>query len=110
MRATKSNQPTETTPEFSEAGVWRDVGAGWQKIFGSFHGTGYSFEWHDFRAKREFDWSPSFHPDCVELCLNLEGNGFVEGCGRRADFARNTAASPSWSDRRAIRSGSGSVA
>ena len=77
--------------EFSEAGGWRDVGAGWQRLFGSFHGAGYSFEWHDFQAKREFDWAPSFHPDCVELCLNLDGNGFVEGRGSRADFGPNTA-------------------
>ncbi|TAL05321.1 MAG: AraC family transcriptional regulator [Verrucomicrobia bacterium] len=77
--------------EFSEAGAWRDVGAGWQKIFGSFRGVGYSIEWHDFLAKREFDWAPSFHPDCVELCLNLDGHGFVEGNGSRAEFAPNTA-------------------
>ncbi|MSU57767.1 MAG: AraC family transcriptional regulator [Pedosphaera sp.] len=77
--------------EFSEAGAWRDVGAGWQKVFGCFHGTGYSIEWHDFLARREFDWAPSFHPDCVELCLNLAGRGFVEGNGSRAEFTPNTA-------------------
>lgn len=77
--------------EFSEASAWRDVGAGWQKLFGSFRGTGYSIEWHDFQAKREFDWAPSFHPDCVELCLNLDGKGFVEGNGNRAEFTPNTA-------------------
>jgi AraC-like DNA-binding protein len=76
---------------FSEAEAWRDVGAGWQRLFGSFHGVGYSIEWHDFKARREFDWAPSFHPDCVELCLNLDGNGFVEGQGSRAEFAPNTA-------------------
>ena len=77
--------------DFSEASAWRDVGVGWQRLFGSFHGVGYSIEWHDFRAKREFDWAPSFHQDCVELCLNLDGNGFVEGHGNRAEFAPNTA-------------------
>lgn len=76
---------------FTEADAWRDVGAGWQPLFGSFRGVGYSFEWHDFQAKREFDWSPTFHPECVELCLNLEGTGFVEGRGSRAEFAPNTA-------------------
>ena len=84
----------ETRPAraaFSEAGAWRDVGAGWQKLFGSFRGVGYSIEWHDFLAKREFDWAPSFHPDCVELCLNLDGSGFVEGDGSRAEFAPGTA-------------------
>lgn len=76
---------------FSEAGTWRDVGAGWQTVSGSFRGLGYSIEWHDFVARREFDWAPSFHPDCVELCLNLGGKGFVEGNGSRAEFAPNTA-------------------
>ena len=77
--------------EFSEAGAWRDVGVGWQPIFGSFRGVGYSIEWHDFRAKQEFDWAASFHPGCVELCLNLAGHGFVEGRGGRTEFAPNTA-------------------
>lgn len=85
----KSSAPA--CAEFSESRAWRDVGAGWQKVFGSFRGTGYSFEWHDFVAKREFDWAPSFHPECVELCLNLDGNGFVEGNGNRAEFAPKTA-------------------
>ena len=82
---------TRSPAEFTEASVWRDVGAGWQRLFGSFRGVGYSIEWHDFLAKREFDWAPSFHPECVELCLNLEGRGFVESNGSRAEFAPNTA-------------------
>ena len=76
---------------FTEANVWRDVGGGWQPLFGSFRGVGYSIEWHDFFAKREFDWAASFHAGCVELCLNLEGHGFVEGQGSRAEFGPNTA-------------------
>jgi AraC-like DNA-binding protein len=76
---------------FTEAGAWRDVGMGWQPLFGSFHGEGYSIEWHDFFAKREFDWAASFHPGCVELCLNLDGTGFVEGRDSRAEFEPNTA-------------------
>ncbi len=76
---------------FTEAEAWRDVGKGWQPLFGSFHGAGYSIEWHDFFAKREFDWGASFHPGCVELCLNLDGHGFVEDKMGRAEFAPNTA-------------------
>jgi AraC-like DNA-binding protein len=76
---------------FTEAGAWRDVGSGWQPLSGSFRGAGYSIEWHDFFARREFDWAASFHPDCVELCLNLDGHGFVAGHGARAEFAPNTA-------------------
>jgi AraC-like DNA-binding protein len=87
----RSSEKKSAAPVFSEANAWRDVGAGWQKLFGSFRGVGYSIEWHDFTAKREFDWASSFHPDCVELCLNLAGSGFVEGNGNRAEFAPNTA-------------------
>lgn len=87
--AAKKNRPGNAS--FSEANAWRDVGAGWQPLFGNFRGVGYSFEWHDFQAQAEFDWGPSFHPECVELCLNLGGNGYVEGCGQRADFAPRTA-------------------
>lgn len=88
-KPTKSNS-RPATRAFTEAGVWRDVGKGWQPLFGSFHGAGYSIEWHDFFAKREFNWAASFHPDCVELCLNLEGHGFVECENRHLDFAPNT--------------------
>jgi AraC-like DNA-binding protein len=76
---------------FTETGAWRDVGAGWQPLCGSFHGSGFSLEWHDFVARREFDWGATFHPGCVELCLNLEGHGYVEKSGNRMEFGPNTA-------------------
>lgn len=87
----KRKESNSTAAAFSEAGAWRDVGAGWQKLFGSFRGVGYTLEWHDFLAKRELDWASSFHPNCVELCLNLEGRGFVESNGSRSEFVPNTA-------------------
>jgi len=90
MPPAKPDQSNDLTLSFSEAGAWRDVGAGWQRVFGNFRGVGYSIEWHDFLAKQEFDWSPSFHPECVELCLNLAGTGFVERHGHRAEFTPNT--------------------
>jgi AraC-like DNA-binding protein len=77
---------------FSEAKAWQNVDrGGWQRVFGSFKGAGYSIEWHEFYARQEFDWAATFHPGCVELCLNLEGCGYVEGAGRREDFAPVTA-------------------
>lgn len=90
MNTTAPHKKAEAA--FTEAGVWRDVGRGWQPLFGSFHGAGYSIEWHDFHAKREFNWAASFHPECVELCLNLEGHGFVEcECTQpRLEFAPGT--------------------
>ncbi|HTI99370.1 MAG TPA: AraC family transcriptional regulator [Dongiaceae bacterium] len=90
MPAPKNN-PNARPGTFSEAKAWRDVGSGWQPLYGSFRGAGYSIEWHDFYAKREFDWAASFHPGCVELCLNLDGAGFVAGSDRRTEFTPNTA-------------------
>ena len=81
---------TAAAAPFTEAGAWRDVGRGWQPLYGSFRGAGYSLEWHDFYARRELDWGASFHPGCVELCLNLDGHGFVECERRRLDFTPNT--------------------
>lgn len=60
-------------------------------MFGSFRGVGFSIEWHDFFAERELDWAASFHSGSVELCLNLDGHGFVQGAGSRTEFAPNTA-------------------
>jgi AraC-like DNA-binding protein len=87
--STKTDRRRATA--FTEAGAWRDVGSGWQPLFGNFRGAGFSVEWHDFFAKRDIDWAASFHPGCVELCLNLDGEGFVEGPGRRTEFVSNTA-------------------
>lgn len=48
-------------------------------------------EWHDFAAEKDFDWSPSFRPSGVEICLNLTGRGMV-GTGRRQiEFSQQTA-------------------
>ena len=75
---------------FSEAGAWREVGKGWQPLFGSFRGAGYSIEWHDFYTRRELDWGASFHPGCLELCLNMDGRGVVECPRHRLEFSPNT--------------------
>jgi AraC-like DNA-binding protein len=81
---------TKPTGQFTESVAWKDVGNGWHPIHGCFQGLGYSIEWHDFFAKREIDWAASFHPGCIELCLNLSGNGLVEDSNGRAEFSNNT--------------------
>ncbi|HXG49363.1 MAG TPA: AraC family transcriptional regulator [Methylomirabilota bacterium] len=43
---------------------------------------GFSFEWHEFELVEALDWSRSFHPGSVELCLNLSGEATL-GDGRR---------------------------
>lgn len=62
-------------PRFAEAPAWAAVGDGWRPLFGNYRELGFSFEWHEFTAQAEFDWSRSFHPGSVELCLNLAGRG-----------------------------------
>ena len=76
---------------FSEAAAWQSVGEGWRPLSGSFRDLGYSVEWHDFTADRNLDWSPSFHPGGVEICLNLAGRGEVTAGDRQLDLAPLTA-------------------
>jgi len=79
--------PPSAQPPFSEAGAWHDVGAGWRPLFGNFRKLGFSFEWHDFRCAQQLDWSRSFHPGSVELCLNLAGNATIDDGERRVELA-----------------------
>lgn len=74
-----------------EAVVWRPVQSGWRPLYGSFYDSGVSIEWHDFRLASEFEWSRSFHPDSLELCLNLAGNGSIRYEGSSLDFEPLTA-------------------
>lgn len=57
--------------------MWRAVRARWRQLFGNFTSLGVSFEWHEVTPDQEVDWGRSFHPDSVELCLNLAGSGEV---------------------------------
>lgn len=68
-----------------EAATWRSAGATWAQLFGDFQRLGVSLEWHEFTIREPFDWARSFHPQSVELCLNLSGLAEV-GFGR--DMAR----------------------
>ena len=61
-----------------EAQAWSAIRKGWRQLFGSFRSKGLSFEWHHFENDEELDWARSFHPDSVEICLNLSGTGVVE--------------------------------
>jgi len=76
---------------FSEVPAWEAVRGGWRPLQGSFRDLGYSVEWHDFTADQDLDWSPSFHPDGVEICLNLSGCGEVQAGDRRLELSPETA-------------------
>jgi AraC-like DNA-binding protein len=66
-----------TPPSFAEEPIWRAVGDGWRPLFGNFRNLGFSFEWHNFKLKKSFDWARSFHPCSLELCLNLSGRAEI---------------------------------
>lgn len=61
--------------DYAEAAVWDSLGGGWQSLFGCFCECGVSVEWHDFACAEPRDWARTFHPDSIEICLNLSGHG-----------------------------------
>jgi len=74
-----------------EATVWQPVTDGWRQLYGGFYDLGVSLEWQEFELPQPFEWSRSFHPDSLELCLNLAGHGSIR-CGEGAmDFDPLTA-------------------
>jgi AraC-like DNA-binding protein len=73
-----------------ESAAWAQVKEGWRQLYGSFAREGVSVENHEFRAPATLDWSRSFHPDSVELCLNLRGNGTVRGNSTEARYQPHT--------------------
>jgi AraC family transcriptional regulator len=78
-------------PRLREAAVWQPVREGWRPLYGGFYEMGLSVEWHDFESPQEFDWSRSFHPGSLELCLNLAGQASVASAEARVDFEPLTA-------------------
>jgi AraC family transcriptional regulator len=77
--------------DYAEATVWESLGGGWQSLFGCFCECGISVEWHDFACAEPRDWARTFHPDSVEICLNLSGHGRVTWGDQSALFGRLTA-------------------
>lgn len=60
------------------------------RLFGEFPSAGLRFEWHDFECAREVDWTDAFHPESVEICLNLLGDGRVGARAAGVRFAPMT--------------------
>lgn len=67
----------KTLSSTAENGAWRNIQGEWRQLFGSFAREGVSVEYHQFRSEKELDWSRSFHPGSLEICLNLQGTGFL---------------------------------
>jgi len=78
-------------PVAREAPVWAVVPDGWRHLYGGFYDAGVSVEWHDFKNGKTFEWSRSFHPESLELCLNLAGRGRIQSRTGTADFEDRTA-------------------
>ena len=76
-RTRRKTAETAANSPFAEAPAWQSIGEGWRPLFGNFRDLGFSLEWHDFTSATELDWSRSFHPGGVELCLNLDGRASV---------------------------------
>jgi AraC-like DNA-binding protein len=89
--ATPSGSKPSGNSTFTEAPAWRPVGDGWRQLHGNFRDEGYSIEWHDFTAERSFDWSRSFHPSALEICLNLSGRGEVQARRHKLELVPGSA-------------------
>ena len=77
-RQSKPNRKTQGL-RLREATVWQPIGGIWRQLYGGFYDQGVSVEWQEFELTQAFEWSRSFHPESLELCLNLAGHGAV-GC------------------------------
>jgi len=78
-------------PRLHEAAAWRPLGGTWRQLYGGFYESGVSIEWHDVKPAAAFDWSRTFHPQSLELCLNLEGEGSMQ-CGATTMKFKNLSA------------------
>ncbi len=87
-----SDYPTVNLETSQEKGAWAIVAEGWRPVYGNIQHKGLSVEWHDFTPPVDLEWHRSFHPDTVEICLNLEGSGRLMLGGERWEVDKKTAA------------------
>jgi AraC family transcriptional regulator len=78
--------------DFAEARAWRALGGGWQCLYGCFCQAGVSIEWHDFTTNTPQNWALTFHPNSLELCLNLAGQARLQSGSQTVLLAARTAA------------------
>lgn len=86
VRDFKAKVANSTMGQFSEVPVWQSVRGIWRQLYGAYYEAGVSVEWHDFTTSGEFNWTRSFHPGGLELCLNLSGHGLVQGTDSTATY------------------------
>jgi AraC family transcriptional regulator len=91
MSLPANTSPVTPPPPWSESAAWGSVAAtAWRPLGGSFHGEGFSLEWHELEQNDRVDWSRSFHPRSVEVCLNVRGRASVAVGSRRLELADGT--------------------
>jgi AraC-like DNA-binding protein len=88
---TNASANIKVVPVFTEHPVWHSVGDGWRQLYRGFYNLGVSIEWRDFESVNAFEWSRSFHPNSLELCLNLAGDGFIRWAATSVEFEPLTA-------------------
>jgi AraC-like DNA-binding protein len=86
-----SNLPAPSSSLFSEAQSWKSIAADWQQLYGGFADRGLSFEWHEFQLGHAFPWNRTFHPNSLELCLNIEGDARIQSSTGTADLGEMSA-------------------
>jgi AraC family transcriptional regulator len=75
-----------------EASFWSHANAAWRQLAGSLPQQGFSFEWQEIQPTVAVNWAHSFHPGSVEICLNLEGTGWVASRDGRVELGPETVA------------------
>ena len=92
----RSSQPksraTAQIFQLREAAIWQPVANGWKQLYGGFYDLGVSIESHDFKFPQPFQWSRTFHPESLELCLNLDGQGSIHCVEATVALSPRTAA------------------
>ena len=81
-----------SSPSSYEQPFWQRAGASWRQLAGGIFRDGFSFEWHELEPSVDLNWANSFHPASVEICLNLQGSGWVTADGTRMSFGPDTVA------------------
>lgn len=89
--ASSSKRKSARNIAFTEAATWRAVNAGWRPLWAGFRENGFSVEWHDFKCESSLDYTGSFHPESVEICLNLDGNAEFSLAGKRHELPPGSA-------------------
>jgi AraC family transcriptional regulator len=91
VSSVSTKKRNRSTGAFSEASTWRAFGAGWRPLWAGFQQSGFSVEWHDFQCDSPLELAGSFHPDSVEICLNVDGHAEFDLGGRRQELPPGSA-------------------